>query len=228
MAINRFNAYGNYWDAPTAQRPQGGFKNETTPNALDGSYFHNAWVNDWDGYFSSLLNGANMTPNDVPDVVGSSQYYDALLEIIRSVSAFPAGSIQMHGSNTILPFGWLHCRGAAVSRTTYSDLFTVIGTSFGTGDGTTTFNLPDFRGVFPRGYDEIRGIDPGRVFGSYQSDEFMMHSHSVKEGTSGGGGSLLTSGDDYSDDVHTFSDTGNMGGSETRPKNIAVNFIIKT
>lgn len=61
------------------------------------------------------------------------------------VAAMPAGSIQPWPSNTI-PEGWLLCNGQAVSRTTYSDLFAVIGTSYGIGDNSTTFNLPNLKG----------------------------------------------------------------------------------
>jgi len=61
------------------------------------------------------------------------------------VAAMPAGSIQPWPSNTI-PEGWLLCDGSAVSRTTYSDLFAVIGTSYGIGDNSTTFNLPNLKG----------------------------------------------------------------------------------
>lgn len=68
------------------------------------------------------------------------------------------------------PTGWLIADGSAVSRTTYARLFSRIGTIYGTGNGSTTFNLPDMRGVVPRGFDRGRGFDPGRVFGSYQAD----------------------------------------------------------
>ena len=71
------------------------------------------------------------------------------------------------------PAGWLECNGAAVSRITYAGLFEAIGTLYGTGDGSTTFNLPDARGEFIRGYDHGRGIDPDtatRTFGSLQLD----------------------------------------------------------
>ena len=60
-------------------------------------------------------------------------------------AGLPIGTIQMYGGTTA-PTDWLVCDGSAVSRATYSDLFAVIGTNFGAGDGTTTFNLPDFRG----------------------------------------------------------------------------------
>ena len=61
----------------------------------------------------------------------------------------------------------LYCDGSAVSRTTYADLFAKIGTTYGAGDGSTTFNVPDLRGEFIRGWDDGRGADPSRVFGSY-------------------------------------------------------------
>jgi len=61
------------------------------------------------------------------------------------------GMIAMYGSATP-PTGFLNCDGSAVSRTTYADLFAVVGTSFGAGDGSTTFNLPNLQGRFPLGY----------------------------------------------------------------------------
>lgn len=67
------------------------------------------------------------------------------------------------------PAGWLECDGSAVSRTTYSTLFARISTTFGEGDGSTTFDLPDLRGEFVRGWDNSRGVDADRVFGSAQS-----------------------------------------------------------
>jgi microcystin-dependent protein len=73
------------------------------------------------------------------------------------------------------PQGWLKCNGAAVSRNTYAQLFAWLGTHYGAGDGSTTFNLPDMRGLFPRGWDDGRGLDPGRAFGVYQ--DMMIHSH---------------------------------------------------
>ena len=67
------------------------------------------------------------------------------------------------------PAGWLICDGSAVSRTTYADLFASIGTTYGAGNNTTTFNLPDLRGEFIRGSDNGRGLDVGRAHGSVQS-----------------------------------------------------------
>lgn len=72
-----------------------------------------------------------------------------------------------HPANT-LPDGYIKANGAAISRTVYAWLFSKIGTSFGTGNGSTTFNVPDLRGEFLRGLDDGRGIDAGRVLGSAQ------------------------------------------------------------
>lgn len=62
------------------------------------------------------------------------------------------GEVRMWGGTiATIPNGWLHCNGAAVSRTTYAALFNIIGTQYGAGDGSTTFNLPDTRNYFPVG-----------------------------------------------------------------------------
>ena len=73
-------------------------------------------------------------------------------------------------ARTTPPSGWLKANGAAVSRTTYAALFAAIGTTFGAGDGRTTFNLPDLRGEFVRGLDDGRNVDNGRRLGSAQGD----------------------------------------------------------
>lgn len=66
------------------------------------------------------------------------------------------------------PAGKLKANGAAVSRTTYARLYAKIGTTYGAGDGSTTFNVPDVRSEFVRGWDDSRGIDSGRALGSWQ------------------------------------------------------------
>jgi microcystin-dependent protein len=67
------------------------------------------------------------------------------------IGTLPAGMI-MYFANTTVPQGWFQCDGAAISRTSYVELFAAIGTVYGTGDGSTTFNLPDLRGQFVRGW----------------------------------------------------------------------------
>ena len=88
----------------------------------------------------------------------------------------PAGAVDLFDLDAA-PFGWLECNAAAVSRTTYARLFEAIGTRHGTGDGSTTFNLPDFRGEFIRGLDSGRGVDTGRTIGSAQAENVGGHNH---------------------------------------------------
>lgn len=83
------------------------------------------------------------------------------------VTVYPGTVITFAGSTP--PTGYLEANGAAVSRTTYAALFAVVGITYGGGDGTTTFNLPDLRGEFIRGWDHGRNIDTGRTLGSAQT-----------------------------------------------------------
>lgn len=85
------------------------------------------------------------------------------------VEVQPPGMVA-HFANFTAPEGWLICNGQAVSRTLYSDLFAAIGVVYGSGDGNTTFNLPDLRGEFIRGLDSGRGVDSGRAVGTSQGD----------------------------------------------------------
>lgn len=99
----------------------------------------------------------------------------ALQNLLGISSVVPAGMVQHYAGSTA-PTGWLVCDGSAVSRTTYATLFTAVGFTYGAGDGTTTFNLPDLRGEFIRGNDEGRGVDIGRTVGSSQAQN-ISHRH---------------------------------------------------
>lgn len=101
---------------------------------------------------------------------------NALLTGYTANSFCPSGMIMTFAAD-YAPAGWLKANGAAVSRTAYANLFAAIGTRFGTGDGYSTFNLPDLRGEFMRFWDDGRGVDSGRVFGSVQSDNTRRHIH---------------------------------------------------
>jgi microcystin-dependent protein len=125
---------------------------------------------------------------------------------------------------TTAPSGFLKCNGAAVSRSTYAALFTAIGTTFGAGNGSTTFNLPDLRGEFIRGWDDGRGVDSGRAFGSAQADEFRSHTHAQTNGFAG----AASAGPNTSYDIgSTLRTTAAAGGAETRPRNVALLACIK-
>ena len=71
-------------------------------------------------------------------------------------------------ATSTVPTGFLECNGAELSRTTYANLYAIIGDTYGTGDGSTTFNIPDLRGEFIRGFDNGRGVDSGRGIGTSQ------------------------------------------------------------
>ena len=136
----------------------------------------------------------------------------------------PIGSIIIWPVPTI-PANYLICDGAAISRTTYADLFNTIGTYYGAGNGSTTFNLPNYRGLFLRGNDNGAGTDPSRSLGSYQEMSIQSHSHfiSVSNETIAGGGSTIPCNRPGGIQINTNS----VGGTETRPKNASVHFIIK-
>lgn len=97
-----------------------------------------------------------------------------------AVSNFP-GDVRMFAGSTA-PVGWLFCQGQAVSRTTYKDLFAVIGTTFGTGDGSTTFNVPNFNGRSPMGPGSADSGSVGNVYGlgqKYGHEALQSHHHTA-------------------------------------------------
>lgn len=142
------------------------------------------------------------------------------------------GTIAYVGMNST-PTGWLKANGAAVSRSAYADLFAAIGTTYGSGDGSSTFNLPDLRGEFPRGFDDGRGVDSGRSIGSSQSDAVQSHEHALQSwyGSSGDGSRNPNNqgygnAGPYGNNINTQTQSGNTA-AETRPRNIALLACIK-
>ncbi len=160
----------------------------------------------------------------------------SMLELAVQRALNPAGTILMTG-RTSAPSGYLMCDGSSVVRATYPDLFTAIGTAFGTADGTH-FNVPDMRGRFPRGVDNGEGRDPdaaGRIdmnpggntgdnVGSIQDDAFESHVHAYDVSANVGGMGTTRAGDAIGNTYATAA----TGGNETRPVNAYVNFMIKT
>lgn len=126
------------------------------------------------------------------------------------------------------PAGWLKANGAAVSRTTYAALFAAIGTTFGNGDGSTTFNLPDLRGEFVRGWDDSRGIDAGRSLGTAQTDAFKTHNHQLGNYKMANAETIAAFGAELSTSGGSTVFTSDAGGTETRPRNVALLACIKT
>lgn len=115
-------------------------------------------------------NSTIMTPRRVAQAV--AQGVTPLGVQVGMVAFFAATTVQT---------GYLPADGSIVSRTTFAALFAYMGTTFGAGDGTTTFQLPDLRGKFARAWDNGAGIDPSRVFGSYIADSIRAHNHAVND-----------------------------------------------
>lgn len=173
---------------------------------------------DWrekDLYIETNVNGKNLSPRekitsqafalhsrtaeDIEKSAGQNIHFAIGGTTIATINSdgnmknfLPTGTILSYGGITA-PTGYFLCNSQAVSRTTYSDLFAVIGISFGEGNGSTTFNVPDLRGRFLRGRDNGAGRDPdaasrtamntggntGDNVGSVQGDVFQGHLHSA-------------------------------------------------
>lgn len=159
----------------------------------------------------------------------------------------PSGCV-MATAATVAPAGWLECDGSVINRGgANANLFAAIGTTYGAGDGVNTFGIPDLRGEFVRGYDHGRGVDVGRAIGSNQTDDNKPHQHFITNtdaldgnvgplptnttyascnGHGGGGAS-----DQYklaaSATASTVGLTSSSGTTESRPKNVAMMYIIK-
>ncbi len=172
----------------------------------------------------------NLNLSDVPDKALARTNMDVYSKSEADASGQP-GDIKYTARSTA-PSGWLKANGAPVSRTAYAALFAAIGTTFGAGDGFNTFNLPDLRGEFLRGWDDGRGVDSGRAFGSAQADMLKSHNHAVGpyDGVDGAtiGQPRPYISEPYEEDPRRSSTfTGFTGGAETRPRNIAMLACIK-
>jgi microcystin-dependent protein len=174
-----------------------------------------------------------VTSTELGYLSGVTSNVQAQLNSVTSAST-PTGAVLPFATKTV-PSGWLKCNGAAISRTTYASLFARIGTTFGTGDGTTTFKLPDLRGEFIRGFDDARGIDAGRVFGSLQNHALQTITGRFAFQSAGevSGAFYHSSGSSYgwyatkSELISFDSSRVTNGAAETRPRNIALMYCIK-
>lgn len=194
------------------------FKNNNTATQIvintfsgDGTAFDNG------NTFFSLKTG------DVLMVVRKGMTYYTIYVRERGV---PAGTVNAYAATTGVPDGWLYCNGAIVSRASYPQLFAAIGTTYNTGGETgTQFRVPDLRGEFIRGLDLGRGVDSGRTLGSAQSDAFKSHTHGINNTpVQSGTGTTVDIGDTG---AATTNVTKATGGTETRPRNVAMIYIIK-
>ena len=148
-----------------------------------------------------------------------------------------------------VPTGWLACDGSAISRSTYASLFTAIGTTWGAGDGSSTFNLPDLEGAFLRGTGShgtsnmADGNDfAGPSVGSFENDQFQGHGHTLyskggygnsdqvpalRNAISGIGVYALADRNGFVQQAVEFDYSSPRYGDETRPFNAGVKYCIK-
>jgi microcystin-dependent protein len=162
----------------------------------------------------------------------------------------PAGTIvafagPVDNREKIETAGWLVCDGAEVNRTKYARLYGMLGNSWGHGNNADTFNLPDLRGVFLRGVNHGRtgpyadpdaanrvsgntGGNAGNKVGSFQTDAFRSHTHTWNYGLQNDDSGSGHSFQEYTRIAGSSTDSiQSTGGSETRPMNAYVNYLIK-
>lgn len=166
---------------------------------------------------------------------------------LNKQNKLPYGTIIMYGGTTDKA-GWFICDGRSLNKQIYKNLFSAIGTTFGSADATH-FNIPDFRGMFARGLDSGKGWDSesSRVIGSTQTDTMQGHWHVLYSPSdavnlkldytfAGGTSRGMVGSTGFSDAQadksanlypNNLSDGTPRRSSETRPKNIAVNYLIK-
>ena len=171
---------------------------------------------------NSLGIGANELANDSVTTV---KILDGnVTQAKTNNSLVPAGAIMPFAMNSA-PIGWLATDGTAVSRSTYATLFAAIATTYGVGDGSTTFNVPDLRGYFVRGTGTNSDGTASGTFATKQADEFKSHNHNISVlGIVGGTNPGVTDAGQNSTQSYATTST---GGTETRPRNIALLYCIK-
>lgn len=204
-------------------------------------------------YAQKALHADNATNAVNADTVGGVSAAGLATQMDSKVSAHdsdgdahaalqtPPGVIMPYGGDAA-PTGYLLCNGAEVSRSTYSALYSAIGDAFGAGDGSTTFNLPDMRGIFPKGAgitNRAAGKDANGNFysatlGNYATDRFQRHQHTHNgpqqyddyiggSGTSARISTTRTTLSIVADGANGAPRT----GTTTEPQSLALNFIIK-
>lgn len=263
MAIKISDEYP-YAEAPSADYPGGSFKNDSTGATGDGTPVDNKWANDMLGFFQALLANAGIVPSGAPDTAQASQYLQAL----QSLMWTPTDTKFVF--RTTPGVGWLEINGGTVgdassgaSERANADtvalftylwalsplqLYTSAGAVVARGASAAAdfaahrkIALPDMRGVGPRGWDHGRGLDPGRVLGSYQADAIqnITGTIAVDDMTLAGVSGVFVQGDPYPYDADSHYSGGgakvNFDASrvvrttadDTRGKNVSGMWIIK-
>lgn len=194
---------------------------------------------------------ANQDVN-VLDDGSSSNFAAAVLAAAKKVAreyGTPVGTV-VTGLWRTDPTGYVEVKGQWLSRTTYADLWAYVQdlattypallitdaawaaggvgvrVAFSTGDGSTTFRMPDYRGLHPRYWEGARSspsVDAGRTLGSYQADELLAHTHTLAFGSTSDSGVYAVN----DSTPVTTTNTGSTGGAENRVKNVALRVCMK-
>lgn len=249
MAIDFTAKYPGRFDPVSALYPQGKFKNRSAPNTEDGSYMERDWLNDWNGFFGALLKNANVTPNGTVDTATASQLYDALrlvtggkygTALVGSLVYWP---LQQMPQEIFTDLGQVYIPyiGQTFDPVTYPLLKRIHPSG----------SLPaDMRGEFARGWDNGRRVDPDRTIMSNQVDSIQsfsgtfspravtsalgaiaeasgVFSVSARTGSAGATELALGAGKINLDVVTMNISSQVRTSSETRPRNIAWNMIVR-
>jgi microcystin-dependent protein len=173
----------------------------------------------------------SVTPSSLPTTdyqVANKKYVD---------NALPAGVFVPFGGSSA-PTGWLLCDGSAVSRTTYAALFTAIGTAYGVGDNSTTFNVPNLKGKIPVGYNSAEtefdalGETGGEKTHALTEAELASHSHVQGDGQKAVNAGAATANtlisDNHAGGAVSTATTGSGTAHNNLQPYVVVNYIIKT
>lgn len=227
------------------------FQEGNPATATEATVVDASWLNTLQEEIAHVVEQASITLDQTG--ADTTQLYDAIQALISAgiTPSLPTGAV-VASAVTTAASGYLLCYGQAVSRTTYATLFSAIGTTFGSGDGSTTFNLPDLRGRVIAGHDSMGGtsanrIDTAALTGGMNGDVFG--------GTGGEDAHQLTEAElpSYTYEIGTafvsFTSSGtvytpvgewpsgstenlNIGGSDTEHNNLqptmVLNYMIKT
>lgn len=178
--------------------------------------------------FSNLNTDKVETLSDLGLTEAAADYNLAAQQAAALV--LPSGAIWLWSTGTA-PTGWLLCRGQEVSRTTYADLFAVISTTYGVGNGSTTFNVPDLQGRVPVGFDsgqtefDALAETGGAKTHTLTIAEMPAHTHGIGGNGSGGAQAMTTLTEAYT--VESQS-TGGGGAHNNLQPYLVLNYIIKT
>lgn len=186
---------------------------------------------------------------DSSDVAGGDKITATQYNNLRSDALGISGEIKMYGGSAA-PTGWMICDGSAISRTTYATLYGVIGTKYGAGNGSSTFNIPDLEGRVPVGLDSTitdfndRGKTGGSKTHQLTEAELAKHHHGIAQEVAAGGGTdgrevdYSTGKQNNTTYIEEFThangtypyikENGGDAAHENMPPYVIVNYIIKT